>query len=603
MPNRKIHPLRRLWPLVAPYSGPIGLFALLGIVASLVEALGIGMMIPLLQGQTLMARMSSPALAWIDTVTGLFPAEHRSAAITAAILGAMLVKALLAYGCNCLAAWIRSSIQRDIQIRVFRQILAVSQEYLETQHGGTLLRTLTAGPPDIAASTGALLWLILNVCALLVFATILMVIAWQLTLAVVVTLLVFSKLVRWVTRGVARLGQKGLGVSNELSQICKEILFGIRTVRAFGRESHEEARLAATCRQGHHVQIKRDMLAGLNHPLSEVLAASVMVGLVFLALQAGFPLSVLVTVAFLLYRLHPQIQNANANLTAIVSLSAPVEAVTDLLNEHDKPYLRSGERPFEQLTLGIRFEKVSFAYSEREDALGDINLDIEQGKTTALVGRSGAGKSTLVHLLCRFYDPTAGKISADGTALPDWNLATWRERIALVSQDVHIFSSTVRENIAYGRLDATEAEIIAAATRAHAHEFIVELPEGYDTLVGDRGMRLSGGQRQRLSIARAILRDPDLLILDEATNALDTLSEAHIQAAIEELGRNRTVVVVAHRLSTIERADRIVVLEKGRIVEQGTFGELVAKGGMFAALYRSHSQDRTEEPIPQESAA
>jgi subfamily B ATP-binding cassette protein MsbA len=281
----------------------------------------------------------------------------------------------------------------------------------------------------------------------------------------------------------------------------------------------------------------------------------------------------------------------------ILAKHASIQATLDFVDSRGKPYPKAGMERFGGLMRGICFEKVSFAYCGKDSlALENVDLEIAKGQTLAFVGPSGAGKSTLIHLLCRLYEPTAGHILVDGKNLDEFEFDSWREHIALVSQDVHIFNATVRENIAYGKLDASEAEIIAAARRAHAHEFIQDLPQGYDTLMGDRGLLLSGGQRQRLSIARTILRDPDILILDEATNALDPISETHIQAAIEELGQSRTVLVVAHRLSTIEKADRIVVLDQGRIAELGRFEDLLNQDGLFAALYRSHRLGTVNEP-------
>jgi subfamily B ATP-binding cassette protein MsbA len=243
------------------------------------------------------------------------------------------------------------------------------------------------------------------------------------------------------------------------------------------------------------------------------------------------------------------------------------------------------------LKQAIYFESVSLTYNpEDRPAIEDVSIEFKRGQTTAFVGPSGAGKSTIISLLCRFYEPTSGEIYVDDCPLKELNLRDWRQGIAIVTQDVHIFSGTVKDNIAYGRLEATEAEIFDAAKLANAHDFISQLPEGYDTKVGDRGVRLSGGQRQRIALARAIVRDPDILILDEATNALDSISENLIQEALNTLSQNRTVIVIAHRLSTIENADKIIVMEKGRAIEQGNLQHLLELDGLFAKLY--HLQHR-----------
>jgi subfamily B ATP-binding cassette protein MsbA len=264
----------------------------------------------------------------------------------------------------------------------------------------------------------------------------------------------------------------------------------------------------------------------------------------------------------------------------------------DFLNLSDKPYICSGSIPFRQLQRGIHFQNVNFHYNPQDEpALKKITLTIPKGKTTAIIGPSGAGKSTLINLICRFYEATAGEIEVDGIPLRDLELSEWRNQIAIVSQDVYVFDASIRYNIAYGRLEATNAEIVEAAKLANADEFIRQLPESYDTRVGNRGLRLSGGQRQRIALARAIVRNPEILILDEATNALDSIAEHLIQDALNTLSQNRTVIVIAHRLATIEHADQIIVLQDGRLVEQGNLERLLNQNQLFAQLYRLQNRN------------
>jgi subfamily B ATP-binding cassette protein MsbA len=275
----------------------------------------------------------------------------------------------------------------------------------------------------------------------------------------------------------------------------------------------------------------------------------------------------------------------------LASLSPSVDEVLSFLNTEDKRATVSGSINHLGLDSDIVFDDVSFQYdSADEAALSDASFTIPAGKTTAFVGPSGGGKSTVMKLLLRFYDPTSGKIILDGHPLAEFNLEFWRSQIAVVSQDVYLFNASVRENIAYGRLGATEDEIVEAARKADAHDFIERMPNKYETVLGHRGMRLSGGQQQRISLARAIVRNPRILILDEATNALDSISEEWIQETLNKLREDRTVIMIAHRLSTIERADQIVVIEKGRIQEWGKLPDLVQAGGLFARLY--HLQHR-----------
>jgi subfamily B ATP-binding cassette protein MsbA len=588
--RRNLRPLSRLWPLTQGRRWAIALFCLLGTLAALAEGIGTSMLIPLLQGDFLQegaaVHQGSAALRWLGQVADAMPQDHRGAAIAGIILLSILAKATLAYGYNCLAAWVKIQTARSARTRMFRRLLATSPAYLDSREGEKFLHTLTSSPEQMGQSVLALLWTMLSVITILVFSAMLMAVAWQLTLGVVATLLLLSRLVRTTTRRIDRLGQVHLEASRALSERHSEGVSGVRTIQMYGREEHEYREYVAATGLSSGLTLKRERLLALVHPLSEGLGAVVMIGLVMVAAESGFPLAVLVTVVFMLYRLQPQVQNANANLIRIGAMQAVVDPGLAVLYGGEVPSLPCGERIFSGLRDGIRFRGVSFAYSRnKREALSGVDFEIPRGRTTAIVGPSGAGKSTVIHLLCRLYDPADGRILVDGCDLAQYDLPSWRSRIALVSQDVFLFGGSIRENIAYGKPEATDGEVVAAARRAHADEFVRQLPEGYDTPAGRIGRRLSGGQRQRLSIARALVREPEVLILDEATNSLDTISEAHIQQSIEELCRDRTVVVVAHRLSTLLRADNIVVLDHGAVVEQGRFDELIAREGLFARMY------------------
>jgi subfamily B ATP-binding cassette protein MsbA len=288
----------------------------------------------------------------------------------------------------------------------------------------------------------------------------------------------------------------------------------------------------------------------------------------------------------LLNRLIPYINNLNSKRTSLANADFSVQMTTDLLRKDNKPIMKNGAETYQGLREKIQFHNLSFAYPGNKDkVLKNIELTIEKGKTIALVGASGAGKSTIADLLPRFYDPTEGKITIDRKDLREYDLKSLRKAIGFVSQDTFLFNKSVSYNIGYGVENATQDDIIMAAKRANAYEFIINLPKEFDTEIGDRGVLLSGGQRQRIAIARALLRNPDILILDEATSALDTVSERLVQKAIENLAQNRTTLVIAHRLSTIEKADQIVVLNKGEIVEIGNHQELLEKDGYYAKLY------------------
>ncbi len=437
----------------------------------------------------------------------------------------------------------------------------------------------------------SLIWITINICTLLVFSALLLIVAWRLTIIVVLALLAVIKIAHWLTSSRKKLGQYCVDSANQLSHRTTEALSGIRTIRAFGQEAYEYERYQHCSEHCYLASVKRFLVVMLADPLTEGMVAMVLVGFMFVAFQGGLSLSVLVTVIFMLYRLQPPIKSITYNLSFITSSAASIKNVLDFLAREDKPYTHSGAVNLSALQHAIRFEQVSFHYESAEQmALRALDLSIPQGKMTAIVGSSGAGKSTLINLILRFYEPSAGAIYADDYKLTDLDLKTWRGHIAVVSQDIHIFDATLLENIGYGSPDAPRESCIQAAKQAHLDEFISQLPLGYDTVVGERGMRLSGGQRQRLAIARAIMRNADILVLDEATNARDTLSERAIQQSIDALRQNRTLIVIAHRLSTIEHADNIVVLDKGRLVEQGTLTELLALNGYFSALYLAQQQ-------------
>ncbi len=473
-----------------------------------------------------------------------------------------------------------------LRSEVFNQLLSVSQSFLDTNQAGKLLNTLENHTWSVSEAIEHIVGLIINVCTVFALSILLLLISWKLTLLVAVGLLLIWFMMRQIAGSASKLGQQEVKVYDALAIRMLEGFYGMRMIRAFGRESYEQDRFDQASNQVRIIQLKLARLFGIVGPLSEVLFVALFICILYVLLQNKFNVSVLLSFLFILYRLQPQVQGLDSACVELVALTAPVEDVMSFLNRSDKPYIRSGRISFKGLKQAIVFKSVSFRYNPGEKfVLQDLSIHIPRGKTTAIVGPSGAGKSTLVNLICRFYDVTEGEIYVDDYSLRQLNLTSWRGRIAIVSQDVHIFSTTVRENIAYGRLDATEEEITAAAIQANAHKFISKLPQDYNTMLGDQGIRLSGGQRQRIALARAFIRNPEILILDEATNALDSVSEGLIQEAVSTFSQNRTVIIIAHRLSTIEQANQIIVLQDGQVIEKGNLQHLLKLNGLFAKLY------------------
>lgn len=607
---RLLFPLLKLQPWVIP------VIILLGLISSAVEGIGVSLFIPLLHSFVPGSQSSYPLIVEANFLTNLLnrifvhiPAEQQFTTATIFIFLSILIKITLSYSNTVVFAWYSSHVGHRLRSAVFQQLMTVSYRFWENSESGQLMNTLATETWQTVRALGVLVHLIITICTVVIFTGLLLLLSWRLTLVVGVAIILISMLIQFLTRRVKQLGQQAVQVNQDLANRMWESFGGLRLIREFGREAYEQSRYEKASMAVRDTFLKLELLSGTVGPLSEVLSATLLLFVVAVVVQQNqTALPTLLTFVFILYRLQPKVKQLDRARVGLLGLTSSVEAVMLLLDSSNKPYIRSGTKVFIGLKQAIALKSVSFGYGSEQDidhnsnhdlgygseksldtnsslALQNISLQIPRGKTTALVGPSGAGKSTLISLLCRFYDPTEGEIEIDGCPLRDLDLQSWRERIAIVSQDIYLFNTTIRENIAYGRLEATDDEIIRAATLANAHEFICQLPHGYETKVGDLGGRLSGGQCQRIALARAIVRNPEILILDEATNSLDSIAENLIQEALNTLSQDRTVIVIAHRLSTIEQADQIIVLNEGRVVEQGKLQQLLKLNGLFAKLY------------------
>jgi subfamily B ATP-binding cassette protein MsbA len=370
-----------------------------------------------------------------------------------------------------------------------------------------------------------------------------------------------------------------------MTRIAEEAVSGSRVVKIFGGGQYEFDRFAIAAGLNRRMQIRLGRISGINSMVVELIAAASLSLIVYYAVGKFSAGEFAAFIGAVLMLIAPVKSLTNLNEDLQIGLAA-AHSVFSLIDT--KPEIDTGTGLHPRARGEVEMRKVTLRYENaRRDALSEVNLVIRPGEKVALVGRSGGGKTSLVNLLPRFYELQQGEILLDGTNVRELTLASLRSQFALVSQDVTLFNDTVYNNIAYGVLRGIgDAEVIAAAEAAYAWEFIQHLPDGLQSEIGDRGVRLSGGQRQRLAIARAILKDAPILLLDEATSALDTESEKHVQAALDRLMQGRTTIVIAHRLSTIENADRILVMEKGRIIEMGAHAELLSMNGHYAALYR-----------------
>jgi ATP-binding cassette, subfamily B, bacterial len=480
---------------------------------------------------------------------------------------------------------------------LFHRILRLPMADLTEMKTGGILSRLSS---DVDATTGllqqAFLSPVLSTLRLIVTLCIIFSLNWRIATAVMVALppilLVQNLWARRIRSIWKSMGQDRQEIDARVSEGLS--VSGVRIVRGFGREQREE--LAYTV--GHHTVIRKQMLATraqrsvaliweLIMPLAQV---TIIAFGGYLVVQGQATLGVLIAFQGYVWRLLEPVMQIASSISETQRGLAAMERVFDVLDKREEKPDPPDAVAAPQKVETLRFEDVSFAYRADVPVICDFNLTVPGGSVVALVGASGAGKTTLTDLVARFYDPTAGRILLNGVDLRHIRLKSFRSLLGVVQQEVFLFDGSVRENIAYGRSEASAAEVRDAARRANADEFIRRLPEGYDTLIGERGVKLSGGQRQRLSIARALLADPQILILDEATSSLDTESEQLIQASIEELLRDRTTFIIAHRLSTITHADQIVVLDRGRIVEQGTHVELLQSGGRYAEMVGRQAQ-------------
>jgi len=492
-----------------------------------------------------------------------------------------------AYGIN----WVGTRLVTDLRNAMFAKLLALPAAYYEQQPSGLLISKLTFDVTQVtAAATNALTIVFRDMLVIAGLLGYLLWLNWKLTLFALAMAPLVVVIVQLFSIRLRRSSREVQGAMGAITQVIDETIGGHKVVKLFGGQEYERRRFGEEANHVRRHLMKQATAIAASAPIVQLIAAIALAVVIWFAMgqSASEQLSVGDFAAF---------------VAGMLLLMAPLKRVTDI-NEYVQKGLAASESVFQLIdeeaepdrgTLAlprargeIRFENVGFRYGTSErPALEGIELAIRPGQTVALVGPSGAGKTTLANLVPRFYHPTQGRVLLDGHDLETLTLVSLRANIALVSQDVVLFNDTVAANIAYGAMNAAaEADIAAAAEAAHAMEFIRAMPQGLETLIGENGVRLSGGQRQRLAIARALLKNAPVLVLDEATSALDTESERHVQAALEALMRGRTTIVIAHRLSTVENADRIVVLDRGRIAETGTHRELLERGGTYDKLYR-----------------
>jgi ATP-binding cassette, subfamily B, bacterial MsbA len=537
---------------------------------------------------------TQPALAqMMEYLINAIEGRDSSGRITIplAIVAIYVVRGIGFFIGNYCISRVSLGIVHTLRTQLFDRLTCLPGEYFDNNNSGHLISRITFNVTQVtAAATDSIKVLIregFTVIGLLIY---LFWKDWKLTLIFIVIAPFIGGLVYVVGKRLRKLSSRIQVTMGNVTQACSEMINGYRVMRSFGGEEYERQRFEKASRDNTRQNTKMVATSAFATPLLQLIVAAAMGVLVFLAMtymntdNAGAFVAY-ITAAALLPKSLRQLSEINAKIQKGIAAAETIFEQLDEVEEEDQ-----GHTEVERCRGQLSIRQLCFSYEEGEEqVLTDINLDVRPGETVALVGSSGSGKTTLASLIPRFYRHQQGEILLDDVRVEDYSLACLRRQIALVNQDTTLFNDTVARNIAYGDLtEKTDRDIHQAADLAYATEFIEKLPEGFETLIGEDGTRLSGGQRQRLAIARALLKDAPILILDEATSALDTESERNIQAALEEVMKGRTTLVIAHRLSTIESADLIVVMDRGRIVEQGTHQQLLDKRGVYSNLHASN---------------
>jgi len=564
---------RRLWRYVAPHK-LIGLIAVAGMAASaLIEASLVYLLRPLMD-EALVAK-NLEATRWLPVAfVFIFAARGVTGFATEASLG-----------------WIGRTVISSLRRDVFRKFLTLPTRFFEERSTGPLLSRMTYNVEMVAESvTNVVTIAIRDVLTLIAAIGVMLLQSPKLAGFVAILIPILAVLVRVLGVAFRRYSSRIQDSVGEVTQVTEEIVTGNRIVKIFGGYDYEKERLDEVDERNRKQNLKLIRVRAMGVAVTQTVFGIGVAGVIYMAglesladnMTAGQFISFL---GAMLWMLQPvrRITNVNATLQRGVAAAGSLFEVIDEPDEID-----TGTEAVSRAKGSVEFRNVCFSYNEKTDAiLDDISVAVEPGRSLAIVGHSGSGKSTLVSLLPRFYDVDSGEILVDGTPIRDYTLNSLRDNISLVSQDVVLFNDSILNNLAYGELKRhSHEELLQAAEAAHVLEFANELPDGLNTKVGDRGVLLSGGQRQRIAIGRALLKDAPVLILDEATSSLDTKAERRIQQALDELMRNRTTLVIAHRLSTVEHADCIIVLDRGKIIESGTHKELLDRDGQYATLYR-----------------
>jgi len=516
------------------------------------------------------------------------------------IFMAFILKNIAGYMQAYFLNFVEQGIVRDLRDDAYEQLHKLPISYFKSERVGNLISIIVNDVTAVQNSVSAtFLNLIREPLSIVVFLGIAISISWQLTLISLITLPFSAGIISWIGIKLRKYSTQIQEKIADITSVIQETISGVKIVKAFGTEDYENKKFRKETEGYLKMVLRITRIRNLSSPISETL--SVMVGVVIIYYGGTLVLSTnqikaseFLGFLFAIFQLIPPIKELSSVNNRIQESSAAGARIFDIIDTNPDIVNKPDAKEVKEFNSDITFEKVGFAYPDEptEMVLEDINFTIKKGEVVALVGPSGGGKSTLVDLIPRFYDVTSGAIKLDGEDIRDVRMEDLRKFIGIVTQEIILFNDSIKNNICYGSKNFSEEKIYEAAKIANAHTFISEMPNGYDTEIGERGVKLSGGQRQRIAIARALLKNPDIMIFDEATSALDNESEKLVQEALDNLMTSRTVVVIAHRLSTIQNADKILVLQAGRVVQAGTHNSLLEQGGLYKKLYEMQFRDK-----------
>lgn len=608
--------MKEFWKIlkkyVSPYKAYLGGSVLMNILSAVFNVFSFSLLIPILQILFNVSEVEYEFIPWhkgmdfneitnnvyyyIGSLMEIHGASHILLMLCLVFCAIVLIKTACYFGAAAVMVPIRTGIVKDMRMQIYNKILSLPIGFFSQERKGDIIARISGDVQEVETSiTSTIEMLIKNPILIVIYMAVLFTMSWELT----VFTIIFAPVVIGIMSAIGRrLKAQSMEAqkywSDTMSQV-EETLGGLRIIKAFLAEGKMSARFDKTTEAMRSKSSKVAVRQSSAHPVSEFLGSAMIAivlwfgGTLILGEHAVIDAPSFMAYMAILYSVIQPIKDLSRAAYGIPKGLASMERIDVILNAENSITEPEQPKQLKGFNDRISFKSVSFSYEEGREILKNVDLEIEKGKNIAIVGASGAGKSTLVDLIPRFYDPCEGSICIDGIDIREVRTGNLRALMGNVNQDPILFNDTIFNNIAFGVENATMEEVIAAAKIANAHDFIMEKPEGYDTNIGDRGVLLSGGQRQRLSIARAILKNPPILILDEATASLDTESERMVQEALDYLMSKRTTISIAHRLSTVKKADEIIVMSEGRIVERGKHDELIALNGYYKKLYEMQS--------------